>query len=71
MVDVAAEDLRRDLGEDGVGTGAHVGRADLVVVHEASRRIEAVIAAGRLVWASGEAGGLISARGRPGRMAAE
>lgn len=46
-------------------------RADLVVVHEASRRIEAVIAAGRLVWATGEAGARIAARQAPGRLAAE
>ncbi len=46
-------------------------RADLVVVHEASRRIEAVIAAGRLVWSTGEAGARIATRLPPTRLAAE
>ena len=46
-------------------------RADLVIVHETSRRIEAVISAGRLVWSTGEAGARIAARQVPTRLAAE
>lgn len=46
-------------------------RADLVIVNEETRQIEATIAGGRLAWLSGEAGVRLLSRVEAQRMAAE